>query len=82
MSQLESFLEKKGLTNKDSESWGIIASAPPVKLEAYCSSNRCVNRGCYPVKKELYGAKPDICPDCGHALVWKRQRRACAGIGS
>ena len=59
MVQIESYLERLGLTNRSSESWGVLASAQPVKVEAYCTSSTCGGPNWSPSKKELGSARPD-----------------------
>lgn len=78
MNRVIQALERVGLTNKNSESWEAWAANPPTRVEGFCTSASCTGMAWRPVKKDLGGAKPDHCPDCGHHLMYKRVRREMA----
>lgn len=66
-------LEKLGLINRSAESWGVLASAPPPKTDPYCTGECAAGYNGRAVRKIVIG-RPSNCPDCGHALVYKRSR--------
>lgn len=74
INQLGYHLERAGLTNRNSEDWGTLATRPPIKQDPFCTSAQCCGSGNWsPVKKVVEG-KPDLCPDCGLYLLYKRAR--------
>lgn len=66
-----------GLTNHTTEDYGVLASATSNKkiiYNHYCTSRQCANPR-NPWKKKLVFQSTKItheCPECGHALITKR----------
>ena len=74
MGDITTSLRRLGLTNSTSSSLSELATGKPTKLTAYCSSFKCAGpdpSSMFGKKKDVSG-RPDDCPDCGHALFYKR----------
>lgn len=68
-------LQLQGMTNKDTEDYGVFASAKPVaeiEYRYYCTSFSCGGNKAKKTLKLVSKKKMDGCPDCGHALFLGR----------
>jgi len=72
----QSLMRRAGLSNYDVSYEGDYYSAPVMRTTtAYCASVLCVGGKSFSkVKKEVPIGKT-YCPDCGSALVYKREER-------
>lgn len=66
-------LINKGLLNHTSEDYGSFVTAIGHRYRAYCTSARCAKSR---VKVHIDNVKQhdEYCPQCGHALLWKRDK--------
>lgn len=78
-------LKSYGLLNAESEDYGTLASAKMPEQKAYCTSDKCCVYECdirrhgkiyrgkarRPHMVKYVSGKPDNCPDCGSALLWR-----------
>lgn len=75
MKQVAIYLECRGLLNKSTEDLGVLALAKPITFEPFCTSTECgAGRAWQPIRKYNLNARPVDCPDCGHALLYKKVR--------
>ena len=75
MSTNANWLRFMGLTNHDTEDIGQLMTLPDSRTGAFCESDRC--RGDRVRIEKYVDQDTDMCPDCGHALVW---RQTCAPL--
>jgi predicted RNA-binding Zn-ribbon protein involved in translation (DUF1610 family) len=63
-------LQNAGLTNYDTEDLRHLITASKSRTGAFCESDRCrVDK----TRVEKYVSQDvSMCPDCGHALVWRQ----------
>lgn len=78
-----------GLTNRDTDDWGKLASASKSIIEAHCTSEKCCGRVISYVRggknltrhgRQAYIIKhiprtENTCPDCGQAILWKARKK-------
>jgi predicted RNA-binding Zn-ribbon protein involved in translation (DUF1610 family) len=43
-------------------------------MKAFCSSTKCIGSQTKPAVEKIVEGKPDRCPDCGYALIWRKDR--------
>lgn len=43
-------------------------------MRPFCSSTKCIGSQTKPAVEKNISGKPLNCPDCGHALVWGKNR--------
>jgi hypothetical protein len=68
-------LFRAGLTNFDTSYYDVIETPPRKMAVAYCTSILCLGGSHFAkVKKEVKPGK-QFCPDCGHALFYKEERK-------
>jgi len=67
------WLRFAGLTNHDTEDIAHLMTHSNSRTGAFCESDRC--RGERPRIEKYVDQDTDMCPDCGHALVWRQTDR-------
>lgn len=65
-------LKNAGLTNAESEGYGAMAMGKRLSPVPFCSSDRCLGRSGKTSIRKCVEGYPTACPDCGHALVWRK----------